>query len=92
MKSSNPTVSKAISANRAVAPNAHGEGDVLVEFHAPDASGLAKVQKRMSPSQFDEWMAKTRNRDKIQQVWFALMKGETAEFASAPIAVSVRAL
>ena len=92
MTSTNPTVSRAMSASRSIARNAHGESDVLVEFHAPDATGLAKVQKRMSPSQFDEWMAKTRNRDKIQQVWFALMKGEMASFASAPVAVSVRSL
>ena len=49
MESKNQIVANALKKNRTARNAAPLTGDVLVEFVAPDETGLAKVQKRMSP-------------------------------------------
>jgi hypothetical protein len=87
--SSNPVVANAMNAT---AKNGTDNGDVLVEFVAPNETGLAKVQKRMSSREFETWLEKTGNAGKAQEIWFALSKGDQCSFLHAATKVSVRAL
>lgn len=87
MESKNTVVANAMAAN-AMRDN----GDVVVEFTTIGASGLERVSKKMSSTEFRDWLNKTGNGAKEQEIWHALMQGDRTNFLSGAIKVSVRAL
>lgn len=86
-RSTNPVVANALKAK-----NSLDDGSVLVSFRTLTGNGLESVQKRMTASQFKEWMSKIGLSSKEHEAWESLMKSDSYAFAANPIRISVRAL